>query len=57
MNIHEEEFGLERLQTVFSTCARNKAEEICAAVLSEVELWVGEAPQSDDITIVVIRRV
>lgn len=51
-NIHHELFGDERLEEVMRT--RRSAQKHLEAVKAAVESFVGEAPQSDDITLLFI---
>jgi sigma-B regulation protein RsbU (phosphoserine phosphatase) len=51
-NIHHELFGDERLEEVMRT--RRSAQNHLEAVKAAVENFVGEAPQSDDITLLFI---
>jgi phosphoserine phosphatase RsbU/P len=57
MNEDEEEFGLERLGRVLRENASANAGDIVAAVLDRVDRFVGQAPQFDDITLLVLKRV
>jgi serine phosphatase RsbU (regulator of sigma subunit) len=50
-------FGEERLKAVLQRTAAEPAARILEAVQREVDAFVGSAPQSDDQTIVVARRV
>ena len=56
MNAAGQSFGLERLQTVIHKHAGKSAQDILELVLQEVNAWVGDAPQFDDITLMVITR-
>lgn len=55
-NPSKEEFGLERLRTVFQQAHRWRPERIVQAVLKAVEDFREELPQHDDITLMVIKR-
>lgn len=46
----EELYGMTRLQDVLSTVANRTPEEILPAVKADIDAFVGEAPQFDDIT-------
>lgn len=46
----EELYGMTRLQDVLSTVADKTPEEILPAVKADIDAFVGEAPQFDDIT-------
>ena len=54
---HEEEiFDEERLQNVAQSNLGRSAEEIQDAILAEVHEFTGDAPQADDITLMVLVR-
>jgi sigma-B regulation protein RsbU (phosphoserine phosphatase) len=52
----EEFFGLDRLQSALSKLQEKGAKEIRDGIRQEVRLFQGEAPQSDDLTLMVIVR-
>ncbi len=54
MNSEEEEFGLDALSEFFRTNPPENPEETTAAVFDAVNAFAGEAPQSDDITCLVL---
>ena len=54
-NMSEELYGEERLQTVLNLYKDATPEIICAEVKKDVDKFVGEAPQFDDITMLAIR--
>ena len=56
MDSENEEFGMNRLQTVFTGGAPQSAEAANEAVFAAVREFVAGAPQSDDITCLTIRR-
>lgn len=56
MNKNSEEFGEERLLTKIKDCILLKAVNIIQAVFDAVKAFVQDVPQSDDITIVVIKK-
>jgi len=56
MDLHEEEFGLERLSEVFRKAAPLGAEVILDRIQEELQHFTGEAPQGDDITLVAIEK-
>ena len=56
MNIHQEEFGMERLEQLFMGSAPANAEEANARVFEAVNEFTGDASQSDDITCMTLRR-
>ena len=53
----EIEFGQERLLGVVKAGLGSSAQELQDSVLSEVRQFVGDAPQFDDITLMVITRI
>ena len=56
MDLEKEEFGMERLQALFAGGGPQTAEAANGAVFAAVREFVGEAPQSDDITCLTLRR-
>jgi len=54
-NIREELYGEERLQLVILANAGLSAGEITKKILLDVQEFTGEAPQSDDITLLVVK--
>lgn len=52
----DELFGEGRLTSVLGECTAKKAEETIAHVLAQVSSFIGEQPQPDDVTLVVVRR-
>lgn len=56
MNDEKEEFGMDRLQAVFSGGAPKSAEVANEAVFAAVREFVAGAPQSDDITCLTLQR-
>jgi sigma-B regulation protein RsbU (phosphoserine phosphatase) len=54
-NAREEMFGEERLYEVIRASRKLPAEEIIASILQSVHIFCGGYPQSDDITLMVIR--
>jgi len=55
-NAEHAQFGEERLEQVLSTLQGAGSQEIVEAINAKVKEFAGEAPQSDDITQLVIRR-
>jgi len=49
-------FGDERLQKIVRAHADASAEQIASAIASAVSEFVGDSPQSDDVTLVVVKR-
>jgi sigma-B regulation protein RsbU (phosphoserine phosphatase) len=54
-NADREMFGVERLLEVVRTHHMASARELVEAIEAEVTAFAGEAPQSDDITLLVVR--
>ncbi len=57
MNAESEEFGVERLQTIFRDTPPTSAQATNDAVFAAVHAFAGDTPQSDDITCLSISRV
>jgi sigma-B regulation protein RsbU (phosphoserine phosphatase) len=55
LNTAEEEFGEERLKALIRRVAHSPIQEMTAAVSKELREWIGEAPQHDDLTFVVMK--
>ena len=54
---HKElEFGEERIKTIFALAAPNGAEAVVSSLCDAVRKFIGGEPQSDDITLVVVRK-
>jgi sigma-B regulation protein RsbU (phosphoserine phosphatase) len=49
-------FGEERLQAILAANRGGSAQEVLEAVVDAVRAFVGDAPQSDDLTLFVVRR-
>jgi len=56
MNQEGEEFGLPQLQDLVDKHRQNSAKEIIDLILQEVKHHAAKAPQSDDITLMVIKK-
>jgi sigma-B regulation protein RsbU (phosphoserine phosphatase) len=56
MNGAEQEFGAERLDNILSGLASNSSQQIVEAVKAGVRDFVDGAEQSDDITMLVLKR-
>jgi sigma-B regulation protein RsbU (phosphoserine phosphatase) len=56
MDAEHQPFGEERLQQAVAAAAGANAQKMLEAITSAVEAHVGIAPQSDDITLVVMKR-
>ena len=57
MNVHQEQFGEQHLQDLLVEHKNRSAEEIIDMVVREVRKFAGANPQSDDITIMAIKRI
>ena len=57
INADEEEFGLARLTEVIQRTRERSPSDIIAAINDEVMTFVGDVPQFDDFTLVVLKRV
>jgi serine phosphatase RsbU (regulator of sigma subunit) len=56
MNEDEDEFGEDRLKEVLAANADGNAHDISEAIVRAVDDFREEAPSSDDITLVVLKR-
>jgi|GEM_PF-1312589 len=56
MNVRDEEFGVDRLRDVVRKLASQSAKTIVDGIFQAIEYHVGDAPQHDDITLMVIKR-
>jgi sigma-B regulation protein RsbU (phosphoserine phosphatase) len=56
MNIQEVEYGEKRLKNILQNQAELSALDLLEKIQSDVETFSGEAPQADDITLVVIKK-
>jgi sigma-B regulation protein RsbU (phosphoserine phosphatase) len=56
-NSQEQEFSLERFIAVLKAKRENPASEIVDTVIQEIDAFVGSAPQFDDITLMVMKRI
>lgn len=55
-NVADEDYGDERLRDVLVAARGLPAAEVRDAVLNDLAAFVGEAPASDDVTLVLVRR-
>ncbi len=55
MNIKEEMYKSERLKAAIKRNAKLSASEIVKNIITEIDAFVGEAPQHDDMTLLVIK--
>ena len=56
-NLDEELYGDARLLAALPSLKQLSAPEMIEGIKSNVDIFVGEAPQFDDITIVAIRKI
>ncbi|MCH7962348.1 MAG: SpoIIE family protein phosphatase [Bacteroidetes bacterium] len=56
MNENEEEYGEERLKEFISNHVDESPDKIIENILSDVKMFVGKAPQWDDMTLLIIKR-
>jgi sigma-B regulation protein RsbU (phosphoserine phosphatase) len=57
MNTVFGEFGESRLEATLMGCSGKSCQEMIDAVSSDVKSFVGDAEQSDDITMLVLKRL
>ena len=57
MNSKDEEFGEERLGEYVRSILNLSADEIIKRTISEIKAFVGETPQMDDMTMVILKRL
>ncbi|RMH74019.1 MAG: hypothetical protein D6675_01085 [Gemmatimonadetes bacterium] len=57
INSHHEEFGEDALIDVIRRFAHLSARELAEKIRSELQYYVGEEPQYDDITLIIIKRL
>ena len=50
-------FGLERLRAVVKASRHAGAQRVLTAIVEAVESFAGDTPQSDDLTVVVVKRI
>ncbi len=56
LNLQDEEFGVERLGKVIRRLREESAQTILEGIFQAIEYHVGDAPQHDDITLMVLKR-
>ena len=54
MNAEEELFGFERLLEVVQEARAMTSESLLKEILAKVDEFVGDAPQHDDVTVIVV---
>jgi sigma-B regulation protein RsbU (phosphoserine phosphatase) len=57
MDKGQNEYSEKRLQDVIISQASHSAQEMKQAILSDVQRFVADEPQSDDLTLMVLKRV
>jgi putative ABC transport system permease protein len=57
LNTEEQEFGEERLLELACRFGTLPVDEMVSRVTQEVREWIGDAPQHDDLTLVVIKKI
>jgi sigma-B regulation protein RsbU (phosphoserine phosphatase) len=57
VTLYEEEFGVERLREVIAAHAQGSAQEVLQAIVDAVNAFEADTPPSDDLTLVVVKRV
>jgi sigma-B regulation protein RsbU (phosphoserine phosphatase) len=55
LNPEEEEFGEERLKALLRRVAHLPVGEMTACISQELNNWIGDAPQHDDLTFVILK--
>ena len=55
-NSQAEEFGENRLQAAFVTCAAESAEAMGRSILDAVKAFTGDCRQKDDMTVIILKR-
>jgi sigma-B regulation protein RsbU (phosphoserine phosphatase) len=55
-NLDDEQFGERRLEHVIRSCIAEPAEVIIDKIVDAVKVYAGDAPQADDLTLVVMKR-
>jgi sigma-B regulation protein RsbU (phosphoserine phosphatase) len=55
MNMQEEEFGEERLREIIRRCDSRSASDMITCMLARVDAFTADAPQHDDMTLIVVR--
>ena len=56
MTTQNEEFGTERLEDTLAEVAMHNCQQIIDAIKADVAAFVGDAEQSDDITLLALKR-
>ena len=56
LDVHDNQFGTDRLADELSVVGRLPASQVCAHLWKQVQEFAGEETQSDDFTVIVIKR-
>ena len=56
LDVNDKQFGVERLANELPTVSHLPAAQVCAQLWKRVQEFVGGQPQSDDFTVIVIKR-
>ena len=56
-NLDEEDFGMDRVTAVLKECQDQPAAAIVDRMLREIDAFAGAAPQHDDITLMILKRL
>ena len=56
-DVDSNEFGMDRLTASLRRCVAQPCPEILEEILRDIDAFAGEAPQFDDITLLVIKRL
>ena len=56
MNVQDEEYGEDRLKEIIRNSPDLSAQELMEKIRDDVEKFSGEAPQADDITLVIVKN-
>jgi sigma-B regulation protein RsbU (phosphoserine phosphatase) len=57
MDRNHRPFEQKRLEAAIAACSRGSAQEVLEAIVGAVREFTGEIPQSDDLTLFVVRRM
>ena len=57
MNVNNEEFGEQRLEDTLADVTMHSCQQMVEAIKTDVAAFAGEAEQSDDITVLTLRRL
>ncbi len=55
-NAHQQQYGMDRLKEILGKHASDSPQEILSAVRADVDAFVGDAPQFDDLTMMAFER-